>query len=246
MIVPTSTGSVPSAPQPTGPKIPDAYLMMAAAQMHREGRLVQSQYGEPDTTKGDKPTEPPAQSKQPLPEEYFPSDGRRDKPAMMTQNDKSTGILGWVQKQLGFKTEQERHQEMANEVMDLLQKTKGPQSVVDLQDDFLKGAQKDLKDKGYNIGESTDILFAFAHAHGKRQAHLTEGVSPPYKEGDKPGADLLPDDYNHAWPKGPHSEAPNSDEFVNKLRENRQMSGKLTPRQRAILGPITTLLGYDI
>ena len=75
--VPTSTGS-PAAPKASAPQIPEAYLMMAAAQMHKEGRLVQSQYGEPDTTGA------PGGDKTPPPEEYWPSDGRRDKPAMMT------------------------------------------------------------------------------------------------------------------------------------------------------------------
>ena len=78
--VPTSTGSVPTPQAPAPPQIPEAYLMMAAGQMHKEGRLVQSLYGEPDTTGapgGDKPTPP---------EEYWPSDGnRKGGPAMMTE-----------------------------------------------------------------------------------------------------------------------------------------------------------------
>lgn len=90
MIVPTSTGSVPSTPAvPTGPKLPpEPFLMMAAAQMHREGRLVQSIYGEPDTSKSrDEDT------KSPPPEEYFPSDGNRKGPAMMTQDTRTSKAL---------------------------------------------------------------------------------------------------------------------------------------------------------
>ena len=37
--VPTSTGSVPS-PTNVTPMVGEEYLMMAAAQMHKEGRLV--------------------------------------------------------------------------------------------------------------------------------------------------------------------------------------------------------------
>lgn len=81
MIVPTSTGSAPStSPRPQVPQIPEAYLLMAAAQMHREGRLVQSLYGEPSTTGGATPSDT-----KPPPEEYVPSNGdRHDGPSMMT------------------------------------------------------------------------------------------------------------------------------------------------------------------
>ena len=85
--VPTSTGS-PVAAAPTPPRPDDAYLMMAAAQMHSEGRLVQSLYGEPDTTgapnTNQKSTNPPSEPPPKEPERYYPSNGRRDKPAMMT------------------------------------------------------------------------------------------------------------------------------------------------------------------
>ena len=81
--VPASTGSAPLPTAPAGPSLPpEPYLMMAAAQMHREGRLVQSEYGEPDSTGGKEPT--PATPPQEPPRQYFPSDGRRDKPSMMT------------------------------------------------------------------------------------------------------------------------------------------------------------------
>lgn len=80
--VPTNTNSQPlPTPAPVGPQIDNSYLAMAAGQMHLEGRLVQSLYGEPETTK-----EPDGvkEEKTPPPEEYYPSNGRRDKPAMMT------------------------------------------------------------------------------------------------------------------------------------------------------------------
>ena len=56
--------------------------MGGAGQMHLEGRLVQSLYGEPNTSdnKEPKPSDPPSEP----PRKYFPSDGRRDKPSMMT------------------------------------------------------------------------------------------------------------------------------------------------------------------
>ena len=85
--VPTSTGSLTPA-APTQPRLDDAFLMMAAAQMHSEGRLVQSLYGEPDTTgapgTNQKPADPPSEPPPKEPERYYPSNGRRDKPAMMT------------------------------------------------------------------------------------------------------------------------------------------------------------------
>ena len=78
--VPTSRNPAPAAaPGPALP--PEPFLMMAAAQMHKEGRLVQSQYSEPDTTGG----KPPANQKAPPPEEYFPSNGQRNGPAMMAK-----------------------------------------------------------------------------------------------------------------------------------------------------------------
>lgn len=53
--VPTSTGSVPTpTPAQQGPD--EVYLMMAAAQMHKEGRLIQS--GIPDTVQGGQPLQP--------------------------------------------------------------------------------------------------------------------------------------------------------------------------------------------
>ena len=73
--VPTSTGS-PAAVAPQAPRPDDAFLMMAAAQMHSEGRLVKSEYGEPDTTRDGQATTPP-QPPPPPPERYRPSDGER-------------------------------------------------------------------------------------------------------------------------------------------------------------------------
>ena len=71
----------PQAPStPVLPPPPDAYLMMAAAQMHSEGRLVQGDVDIPATTRGGTRTDTPAEP----PHKYWPSDGRRDKPAMMT------------------------------------------------------------------------------------------------------------------------------------------------------------------
>ena len=65
--------------------------MMAAAQMHREGRLVQSEYGEPYSTGGKEPAPPSAPPQEP--EKYFPSDGnRKGGPAMMTQKAKGTQV----------------------------------------------------------------------------------------------------------------------------------------------------------
>jgi len=80
--VPTNTNSKPLPTAPTAPQIDDSYLAMAAGQMHLEGRLVQSLYGEPNTSdnKEPKPSDPPSEP----PRKYFPSDGRRDKPSMMT------------------------------------------------------------------------------------------------------------------------------------------------------------------
>ncbi len=77
--VPTSTGSQPS-PSTVTPMVGEMFLMMAAAQMHSEGRLVQSKYGEPDTTQA--PHDLPPKSKPPL--DYAPSNGQQDGPAMMT------------------------------------------------------------------------------------------------------------------------------------------------------------------
>ena len=78
MIVPANSNSRPSA-SPAAPQVDETFLMMAAAQMHMEGRLVQSQYGEPDTTQSQPPLD-----KKPPPKEYLPSSGDRSGPSMMT------------------------------------------------------------------------------------------------------------------------------------------------------------------
>ena len=85
-----NTGS-PAAPTPSAPRPDDAYLMMAAAQMHTEGRLIRSADDTmppvpdhkqllDDIRRRDPTYKPPS----PPPEKYWPSNGRRDHPAMMT------------------------------------------------------------------------------------------------------------------------------------------------------------------
>ena len=80
--VPTNTASKSSATPVVGPQIDDSYLMMAAAQMHKEGRLV---LGDdpyiPSSTKDGKDANPPSAP----PEEYYPSNGQRNAPAMMAK-----------------------------------------------------------------------------------------------------------------------------------------------------------------
>ena len=71
--VPASTGSR-SAPAPVAPQIDETYLLMAAAQMHKEGRLVEA----PDYVGG------PSQHEDTPPQEHAPSDGERTGPSMMT------------------------------------------------------------------------------------------------------------------------------------------------------------------
>ena len=58
--LPVGDRSVPRPPPS------ETFLLMAAAEMHKEGRLVESEYGEPETTR----TKPP-----PAPKAYPPSDG---------------------------------------------------------------------------------------------------------------------------------------------------------------------------
>ena len=77
-VVPMSRSSAAAGPRSAGAPLPDEkYLLMAAAQMHAEGRLVQS--GVPATTQGGAGAPPP-----PPPQEYFPSDGNRTDTSMMT------------------------------------------------------------------------------------------------------------------------------------------------------------------
>ena len=76
-VVPFREGMAPAALPQMRPPSP-TFLMMAAAQMHSEGRLVQSQYGEPDTVRDTKVTKPAP------PEEYTPSNGIQTNPSMMT------------------------------------------------------------------------------------------------------------------------------------------------------------------
>lgn len=81
--VPTSTGAAPTpTPATSGPD--EVYLMMAAAQMHKEGRLIATgQYGEPDAVKSTNDNGTKLDQK-PEPQKYFPSSGDRTGPAMMT------------------------------------------------------------------------------------------------------------------------------------------------------------------
>ena len=77
---------VPIRPQGPSPapatRPPDpTFLMMAAAQMHSEGRLVQGPPDIPATVRGGERTEP--QPSEP-PRRYHPSSGPQDKPSMMT------------------------------------------------------------------------------------------------------------------------------------------------------------------
>ena len=93
-VVPFSSN--PTAPQTQRPD--DAFLMMAAAQMHSEGRLIATgPYGEPDYIKKQPDLNDPEfqkkieemreriQREHPRPpEKYWPSNGDRSGPSMMT------------------------------------------------------------------------------------------------------------------------------------------------------------------
>lgn len=84
-IVPFRSDAQPSQ-SPAMPALPsETYLMMAAAQMHKEGRLVKSDSNDlfkdiPATVRGGQPTELP-KHQEPSPREYR---GPNGKPMMMT------------------------------------------------------------------------------------------------------------------------------------------------------------------
>lgn len=79
-IVPIRPGAAPAGPPASALPPPDpSFLMMAAAQMHKEGRLVSGDPKIPETVRSRPeiaPSEPPRH--------YFPTNGRQDKSSMMT------------------------------------------------------------------------------------------------------------------------------------------------------------------
>ena len=93
-VVPFNKDSKTQVPAQVLP--PDQYLLMAAAQMNKEGRLVQQQLNpnenRPDFREQDEKIKEyfrekglePDPSKPQKPEIYFPSNGRQDKRSMMT------------------------------------------------------------------------------------------------------------------------------------------------------------------
>ena len=81
LVVPIRRDGLTQAPSPMQATAPpsDQYLLMAAALMHRDGRLIKPEPKIPDTVSPVK-----SKDKTPDPELYFPSNGRQDKPSVMT------------------------------------------------------------------------------------------------------------------------------------------------------------------